>query len=113
GRGGEQGVTLEVFDEWLVGARVGDVDRGQQDPRQDFRALRQVIIGFLLRRCQPVAVFRDNRRIRTAESNLHRVVERAADHWNGVKDDGKQVQASKRREHIQQKGNEPHSDLLL
>jgi hypothetical protein len=107
-RVGQQAVALKVLDEWLGGARVGDVDRGQQDPRQDLRALRDVVEGFPLPGRQPVAVVRDNRRIRTAESNLHRVVERTADHRDGVQDGCKKVEASDGHEHVGQKANEPH-----
>src|SRR5215471_18286209 len=63
------------FDERLVRARVGDVDRGEQDPWCDLCTLRQVIVGFLLRRCQSVAVVCDDRRIGAAEFDLHHVVE--------------------------------------
>jgi len=112
-RVGQQAEALEVLDEWLGGVGVGDVDRGQQDPRKDLRALREVIIAFLLRRCQPIAVVRDNRWIRTVKSNLHRVVEHTVEHRNGVKDGSKQVEASENREQTEQRANEPHGGFLL
>jgi len=108
-RVGQQAEALEVLDEWLGGVGVGDVDRGQQD----LRALREVVVAFLLRRRQPVAVVRDDRRISTVEFDLHGVVEHTADHRNDVKDGSKQIEASEDREQIEQKANEPHGGFLL
>src|SRR5262245_10818427 len=49
--------------------------------------------GLPLRRRQPGAVHCRDRRIRTAEPDLPRIVERAADDRNGVKGDRKQIDA--------------------
>jgi hypothetical protein len=87
----------------LSGAGVGYVDRGHQDPRNDLRALREMVVALSLCRRQPIAIVRDSRRIGSVELDLHAVFEQPADHRDGVEDGREQVEASQGRQRVNQK----------
>jgi len=106
----QQAVAFEILDERHPRARVADLDRGQQNPGQNLRALREMVEGVFLRGRQPVAVVRDNRRISLTEPDLHRDVEQTADHRYRIEDGGEKIETNDGHEH---KANEPHSGLLL
>ena len=109
---GQEPVAPKVLDEGFGGARVGDIDRGQQDPRHDLRALREVVETLLLRGVKSIAVVGDNRRIGSIELDRHRVVDETADHRNGVEDDREHIEADEGRERVEQNAHEPHGLLL-
>lgn len=111
---GHQAEARKIFDERLAGGGIGNVDRGQQDPGQDLRALRKVVEGFLLLRHQPVAIVRDDRRIGTVELDLQAVIERTAHDRNGVEPGGKQVEPGEGCNDITRKAaNAAHGRILL
>jgi hypothetical protein len=53
-----QAVTLQILDERLRRIGVGDIDRGEERPRQDLRALAEVVIVLLLPARQSVGIAR-------------------------------------------------------
>ena len=100
---GQEAVALEVLGERLVG--IGGVDRGEDEPRHDLGALREVVEFFPLRGVESVAGIGDQRRIRTVELDLHGLVGEAGDHRDRVTDD---QHAGDGREQINQRAQEPH-----